>query len=233
MINWTHTISARAHRVGELAATQVVRSRQLCLMGFARMIPIVIEDSGRGERAFDILFPVCGIESDHFSSERPSPSESANGSCPILVAEFFSCKRSPDKRHTTSTSIPTGWILSTTVSVLFNTMPAIKPDVSHCMCRLAAQLERAFSASHAGAARQAQQPATHSRIMIAPHPPRGARSGRPSQRHPHSAPIEITLSKTTEPGAGSYAIRATACHGSSRDRTVPFMSPREEAVTTD
>ena len=133
-----------------------------------KMIPIVIEESGRGERAFDIYSRLLG-ERIIFLGE-PVTSDSANR---IVAQLLFLEAEDPEKEIFLYVNSPGGSVYDGLG--IFDTMQHIKPDV-HTVCVGLAASMGAFLLSAGAKGRRSSL--RHSRIMI--HQPLGGASGQAS-----------------------------------------------------
>ena len=132
------------------------------------MIPIVIEESGRGERAFDIYSRLLR-ERIVFLGE-PVTSESANR---IVAQLLFLEAEDPEKDIYLYINSPGGSVYDGLG--IFDTMQHIKPDV-HTVCVGLAASMGAFLLN--AGAKGKRSSLTHSRIMI--HQPLGGAQGQAS-----------------------------------------------------
>ena len=132
------------------------------------MIPIVIEESGRGERAFDIYSRLLR-ERIIFLGE-PVTSDSANR---IVAQMLFLEAEDPEKDIYLYINSPGGSVYDGLG--IFDTMQHIKPDVHTVCVGLAASMGAFLLCSGAKGKRSSLQ---HSRIMI--HQPLGGASGQAS-----------------------------------------------------
>jgi ATP-dependent Clp protease protease subunit len=132
------------------------------------MIPIVIEESGRGERAFDIYSRLLR-ERIIFLGE-PVTSESANR---VVAQLLFLEAEDPDKDIFLYINSPGGSVYDGLG--IFDTMEHIKPDVQTVCVGLAASMG-AFLLCAGTAGKRSSL--THSRIMI--HQPLGGARGQAS-----------------------------------------------------
>ena len=133
-----------------------------------KMIPIVIEESGRGERAFDIYSRLLR-ERIIFLGE-PVTSDSANR---IVAQLLFLEAEDPEKEIFLYVNSPGGSVYDGLG--IFDTMQHIKPDV-HTVCVGLAASMGAFLLS--AGAKGKRSSLRHSRIMI--HQPLGGASGQAS-----------------------------------------------------
>ncbi len=131
-------------------------------------IPIVIEESGRGERAFDIYSRLLR-ERIVFLGETVT-SESANR---IVAQLLFLEAEDPDKDIFLYINSPGGSVYDGLG--IFDTMQHIKPDVQTVCLGLAASMGAFLLCAGAKGKRSSL---THSRIMI--HQPLGGASGQAS-----------------------------------------------------
>ena len=134
----------------------------------AQMIPIVIEESGRGERAFDIYSRLLR-ERIIFLGE-PVTSDSANR---IVAQMLFLEAEDPEKDIYLYINSPGGSVYDGLG--IFDTMQHIKPDVHTVCVGLAASMGAFLLCAGAKGKRSSLQ---HSRIMI--HQPLGGASGQAS-----------------------------------------------------
>ena len=132
------------------------------------MIPIVIEDSGRGERAFDIYSRLLR-ERIIFMGE-PVTAESANR---IVAQLLFLEAEDPDKDIFLYINSPGGSVYDGLG--IFDTMQHVKPDVQTVCVGLAASMGAFLLCAGAPGKRSSLQ---HSRIMI--HQPLGGARGQAS-----------------------------------------------------
>ena len=132
------------------------------------MIPIVIEESGRGERAFDIYSRLLR-ERIIFMGE-PVTAESANR---IVAQLLFLEAEDPDKDIFLYINSPGGSVYDGLG--IFDTMQHVKPDVQTVCVGLAASMGAFLLAAGAPGKRSSLQP---SRIMI--HQPLGGAQGQAS-----------------------------------------------------
>ena len=132
------------------------------------MIPIVIEESGRGERAFDIYSRLLR-ERIIFLGE-PVTSESANR---IVAQLLFLEAEDPEKDIFMYINSPGGSVYDG--FGIFDTMQHIKPDVQTVCVGLAASMGAFLLCAGAKGKRSSL---IHSRIMI--HQPLGGASGKAS-----------------------------------------------------
>jgi ATP-dependent Clp protease protease subunit len=132
------------------------------------VIPIVIEESGRGERAFDIYSRLLR-ERIVFLGE-PVTSESANR---IVAQLLFLEAEDPEKDIFLYINSPGGSVYDGLG--IFDTMQHIKPDVQTVCVGLAASMGAFLLCAGAKGKRSSL---THSRIMI--HQPLGGAQGQAS-----------------------------------------------------
>lgn len=132
------------------------------------MIPIVIEESGRGERAFDIYSRLLR-ERIIFLGE-PVTSESANR---VVAQLLFLEAEDPEKDIFMYINSPGGSVYDGLG--IFDTMQHIKPDVQTVCVGLAASMGAFLLTAGAKGKRSSL---THSRIMI--HQPLGGARGQAS-----------------------------------------------------
>ena len=132
------------------------------------MIPIVIEESGPGERAFDIYSRLLR-ERIIFLGE-PVTSESANR---IVAQLLFLEAEDPEKDIFLYINSPGGSVYDGLG--IFDTMQHIKPDVHTVCVGLAASMGAFLLCAGAKGKRSSL---THSRIMI--HSPLGVPAARPA-----------------------------------------------------
>jgi ATP-dependent Clp protease protease subunit len=132
------------------------------------MIPIVIEESGRGERAFDIYSRLLR-ERIIFLGE-PVTSESANR---VVAQLLFLEAEDPDKDIFMYINSPGGSVYDGLG--IFDTMQHVKPDVQTVCVGLAASMGAFLLCAGAPGKRSSL---THSRIMI--HQPLGGARGQAS-----------------------------------------------------
>ena len=132
------------------------------------MIPIVIEESGRGERAFDIYSRLLR-ERIIFLGE-PVTSDSANR---IVAQLLFLEAEDPEKEIFIYVNSPGGSVYDGLG--IFDTMQHIKPDVHTVCVGLAASMGAFLLCAGAKGKRSSLR---HSRIMI--HQPLGGASGQAS-----------------------------------------------------
>ncbi len=132
------------------------------------MIPIVIEESGRGERAFDIYSRLLR-ERIIFLGE-PVTSESANR---VVAQLLFLEAEDPDKDIFLYINSPGGSVYDGLG--IFDTMQHVKPDVQTVCVGLAASMGAFLLCAGAPGKRSSL---THSRIMI--HQPLGGARGQAS-----------------------------------------------------
>jgi len=132
------------------------------------MIPIVIEESGRGERAFDIYSRLLR-ERIIFLGE-PVTSESANR---VVAQLLFLESEDPEKDIFLYINSPGGSVYDGLG--IFDTMQHIKPDVQTVCVGLAASMGAFLLCAGAQGKRSSL---THSRIMI--HQPLGGARGQAS-----------------------------------------------------
>jgi ATP-dependent Clp protease, protease subunit len=132
------------------------------------MIPIVIEESGRGERAFDIYSRLLR-ERIIFLGE-PVTSESANR---VVAQLLFLEAEDPDKDIYLYVNSPGGSVYDGLG--IFDTMQHIKPDVQTVCVGLAASMGAFLLTAGAKGKRSSLY---HSRIMI--HQPLGGARGQAS-----------------------------------------------------
>lgn len=132
------------------------------------MIPIVIEESGRGERAFDIYSRLLR-ERIIFLGE-PVTAESANR---VVAQLLFLEADDPDKDIFLYINSPGGSVYDGLG--IFDTMQHIKPDVQTVCVGLAASMGAFLLCAGAKGKRSSL---THSRIMI--HQPLGGARGQAS-----------------------------------------------------
>ena len=147
------------------AADAAVR---IALIVAVKMIPIVIEESGRGERAFDIYSRLLR-ERIIFLGE-PVTSDSANR---IVAQLLFLEAEDPEKEIFLYVNSPGGSVYDGLG--IFDTMQHIKPDVHTVCVGLAASMGAFLLCAGAKGKRSSLQ---HSRIMI--HQPLGGASGQAS-----------------------------------------------------
>ena len=141
------------------------------------MIPIVIEESGRGERAFDIYSRLLR-ERIIFMGE-PVTAESANR---IVAQLLFLEAEDPDKDIFLYINSPGGSVYDGLG--IFDTMQHVKPDVQTVCVGLAASMGAFLLAAGAPGKRSSLQ---HSRIMI--HQPLGGAQGQASDIEIHAKEI--------------------------------------------
>ena len=132
------------------------------------MIPIVIEESGRGERAFDIYSRLLR-ERIIFLGE-PVTSDSANR---VVAQLLFLEAEDPDKDIFMYINSPGGSVYDGLG--IFDTMQHIKPDVQTVCVGLAASMGAFLLCAGSKGKRSSL---THSRIMI--HQPLGGARGQAS-----------------------------------------------------
>ena len=132
------------------------------------MIPIVIEESGRGERAFDIYSRLLR-ERIVFLGE-PVTSDSANR---IVAQLLFLEAEDPDKDIFLYINSPGGSVYDGLG--IFDTMQHVKPDIHTVCVGLAASMGAFLLCAGAKGKRSSLQ---HSRIMI--HQPLGGARGQAS-----------------------------------------------------
>jgi len=132
------------------------------------MIPIVIDESGRGERAFDIYSRLLR-ERIIFLGE-PVTSESANR---VVAQLLFLEAEDPDKDIFMYINSPGGSVYDGLG--IFDTMQHIKPDVQTVCVGLAASMGAFLLCAGSKGKRSSL---THSRIMI--HQPLGGARGQAS-----------------------------------------------------
>lgn len=132
------------------------------------MIPIVIEESGRGERAFDIYSRLLR-ERIIFLGEAVTP-ESANR---VVAQLLFLEAEDPEKDIFLYINSPGGSVYDGLG--IFDTMQHIKPDVQTVCVGLAASMGAFLLCAGAPGKRSSL---THSRIMI--HQPLGGARGQAS-----------------------------------------------------
>ncbi len=132
------------------------------------MIPIVIEESGRGERAFDIYSRLLR-ERIIFLGE-PVTSDSANR---IVAQMLFLEAEDPEKDIYLYINSPGGSVYDGLG--IFDTMQHVKPDVQTVCVGLAASMGAFLLCAGAKGKRSSLQ---HSRIMI--HQPLGGARGQAS-----------------------------------------------------
>ncbi|MEB3318628.1 MAG: ATP-dependent Clp endopeptidase proteolytic subunit ClpP [Cyanobacteriota bacterium] len=132
------------------------------------MIPIVIEESGRGERAFDIYSRLLR-ERIIFLGE-PVTAESSNR---VVAQLLFLEAEDPDKDVFMYINSPGGSVYDGLG--IFDTMQHIKPDVQTVCVGLAASMGAFLLCAGAPGKRSSL---THSRIMI--HQPLGGARGQAS-----------------------------------------------------
>jgi len=132
------------------------------------MIPIVIEESGRGERAFDIYSRLLR-ERIIFLGETVT-SDSANR---IVAQMLFLEAEDPDKDIFLYINSPGGSVYDGLG--IFDTMQHVKPDIHTVCVGLAASMGAFLLCAGAKGKRSSLQ---HSRIMI--HQPLGGASGQAS-----------------------------------------------------
>ena len=132
------------------------------------MIPIVIEESGRGERAFDIYSRLLR-ERIVFLGE-PVTSDSANR---IVAQLLFLEADDPDKDIFLYINSPGGSVYDGLG--IFDTMQHVKPDIHTVCVGLAASMGAFLLCAGAKGKRSSL---LHSRIMI--HPPLGGARGQAS-----------------------------------------------------
>ena len=137
-------------------------------MSSCSIIPIVIEESGRGERAFDIYSRLLR-ERIIFLGE-PVTSESANR---VVAQLLFLEAEDPDKDIFMYINSPGGSVYDGLG--IFDTMQHIKPDVQTVCVGLAASMGAFLLCAGSKGKRSSL---THSRIMI--HQPLGGARGQAS-----------------------------------------------------
>ena len=147
------------------AADAAVR---IALIVAVKMIPIVIEESGRGERAFDIYSRLLRVRI--FFLGEPVTSDSANR---IVAQLLFLEAEDPEKEIFLYVNSPGGSVYDGLG--IFDTMQHIKPDVHTVCVGLAASMGAFLLCAGAKGKRSSLQ---HSRIMI--HQPLGGASGQAS-----------------------------------------------------
>ena len=143
-------------------AVKIVKTEQ------SSMIPIVIEESGRGERAFDIYSRLLR-ERIIFLGE-PVTSDSANR---IVAQMLFLEAEDPEKDIYLYINSPGGSVYDGLG--IFDTMQHVKPDVQTVCVGLAASMGAFLLCAGAMGKRSSLQ---HSRIMI--HQPLGGARGQAS-----------------------------------------------------
>ena len=141
------------------------------------MIPIVIEESGRGERAFDIYSRLLR-ERIIFLGE-PVTSDSANR---IVAQLLFLEAEDPEKEIFLYVNSPGGSVYDGLG--IFDTMQHIKPDVHTVCVGLAASMGAFLLCAGTKGKRSSLQ---HSRIMI--HQPLGGFQGQASDIEIHAKEI--------------------------------------------
>ena len=166
------------------------------------VIPIVIEESGRGERAFDIYSRLLR-ERIIFLGE-PVTAESANR---IVAQLLFLEAEDPEKDIFLYINSPGGSVYDGLG--IFDTMQHIKPDVHTVCVGLAASMGAFLLCAGAKGKRSSL---THSRIMI--HQPLGGAAARPatSASRPTKSSTSrrsSTRSSPTAPASPSAALRKT------------------------
>ena len=132
------------------------------------MVPIVIEQSGRGERAYDIYSRL--LRERIIFLVGPVTEQSAN----LIVAQLlFLESENPEKDISIYINSPGGSVYAG--MAIFDTMQFIKPDVSTMCCGLAASMGAFLLAAGAKGKRFALP---NSRIMV--HQPSGGARGMAS-----------------------------------------------------
>ena len=179
------------------------------------MIPIVIEESGRGERAFDIYSRLLR-ERIVFLGE-PVTSESANR---IVAQLLFLEAEDPEKDIYLYINSPGGSVYDGLG--IFDTMQHIKPDVHTVCVGLAASMGAFLLCAGAKGKRSSLR---HSRIMI--HQPLGGASGQASDIRIQADEILFLKDKLNrELSERSGQPLEKVQHDTDRDF---FMSPKEAA----
>jgi ATP-dependent Clp protease protease subunit len=141
------------------------------------MVPIVIEQSGRGERAYDIYSRL--LRERVIFLVGPINDHSANL---VMAQMLFLESENPEKDISLYINSPGGSVSAG--MAVFDTMRFIKPDVSTLCCGLAASMGAFLLAAGAKEKRFALP---NSRIMI--HQPLGGVSGQASDIEIHAREI--------------------------------------------
>ena len=179
------------------------------------MIPIVIEESGRGERSFDIYSRLLR-ERIVFLGE-PVTSESANR---IVAQLLFLEAEDPEKDIHLYINSPGGSVYDGLG--IFDTMQHIKPDVHTVCVGLAASMGAFLLCAGAKGKRSSLR---HSRIMI--HQPLGGASGQASDIRIQADEILFLKEKLNrELSERSGQPLEKVQHDTDRDF---FMSPKQAA----
>jgi ATP-dependent Clp protease protease subunit len=152
------------------------------------MVPIVIEQSGRGERAYDIYSRL--LRDRVVFLVGPVNDQTAN----LVVAQMlFLESENPDKDISLYINSPGGSVYAGLA--IFDTMQFIKPDVSTICVGMAASMGAFLLASGAKGKRYTLP---NSRIMI--HQPSGGAQAGERHRDPRAGNPEDA--RTTEPDTG-------------------------------
>ena len=177
------------------------------------MIPIVIEESGRGERAFDIYSRLLR-ERIIFLGEAVTP-ESANR---VVAQLLFLEAEDPEKDIFLYINSPGGSVYDGLG--IFDTMQHIKPDVQTVCVGLAASMGAFLLCAGAPGKRSSL---THSRIMI--HQPLGGARGQASDIRIQADEILYLKKKLNQELAGRTGQPLSRIEEDT-DRDF-FMSPAE------
>ena len=177
------------------------------------MIPIVIEESGRGERAFDIYSRLLR-ERIIFLGE-PVTSESANR---IVAQLLFLEAEDPEKDIYLYINSPGGSVYDGLG--IFDTMEHVKPDVHTVCVGLAASMGAFLLCAGAKGKRSSLQ---HSRIMI--HQPIGGARGQASDIRIQADEI-LFLKEKLNKELSSRSGKSLSTIQEDTDRDF-FMSPSE------
>jgi ATP-dependent Clp protease, protease subunit len=177
------------------------------------LVPMVIEQSGRGERAFDIYSRL--LKERVIFLVGPVTDETAN----LIVAQLlFLESENPDKDISFYINSPGGSVSAG--MAIFDTMRFIKPDVSTLCTGMAASMGAFLLASGAKGKRFALPNST---VMI--HQPSGGFSGQVSDIERHAKYI-IALKKRYNEHMAGFTGRAVEEIDSASDRD-NFMTAQE------
>ncbi len=177
------------------------------------LVPIVIEQTGRGERAFDIF--------SRLLKERiifiGSPIDDALASLTIAQLLFLEAE-DPEKDIFLYLNTPGGYVSAGLA--IYDTMEYIKPDVATICMGQAASMGAVLLAAGAKGKRSALP---HSRIMI--HQPLGGAQGQASDIEIHAREI-LTLRQKLNEILSFHTGRSIEKIEKDTDRNY-FMSPEE------
>ena len=183
------------------------------------MVPIVIEQSGRGERAYDIY---CRLLRERIVFlVGPVNDQTAN----LVVAQLlFLESENPDKDISLYINSPGGSV-SAGLSI-YDTMQFIKPDVSTLCMGMAASMGAFLLAAGAKGKRFALP---NSRIMI--HQPSGGAQGQATDIEIQAREI-LQAARAAQPASSPSAPASRSRRSQADTERDYFMSAPEAAETT-